>query len=218
MHRRKDRRELRRREKLDRQLPSSRARHRGHRHVGDVAGPDLARRLCRSDQTRDHSRRGAFHDDASWELARPKLALLVERSLAIKAAIVAADERERNDIRALLNFGHTIGHAIEFAAGYGELLHGEALSLGIVAAAHVSMRRAGLASGAADQIRAALQAHHLPTALMSDFPRMKIFDALPLDKKFVNGRIRFVVAHGIGQASVAEGITMEDLRAAVDAL
>jgi 3-dehydroquinate synthetase len=63
-------------------------------------------------------------DDPSWKLARPKLALLVERSLAIKAAIVAADERERNDIRALLNFGHTIGHAIESAAGYGELLHG----------------------------------------------------------------------------------------------
>jgi 3-dehydroquinate synthase len=158
------------------------------------------------------------NDDASWELARPKLALLVERSLAIKAAIVAADEREQNDIRALLNFGHTLGHAIEFAAGSGELLHGEALSLGMVAAAHVSMRRAGLASRDADQISAALQAHHLPIALTSDFPRMEIFDALPLDKKFVNGRIRFVVAHGIGQASVAEGITMEDLRAAVDAL
>jgi 3-dehydroquinate synthase len=157
------------------------------------------------------------NDDASWELARPKLALLVERSLAIKAAIVAADERERNDIRALLNFGHTIGHAIEFAAGY-ELLHGEALSLGMVAAAHVSMRRADLASREADQIRAALRAHHLPTALMSDFPRAKIFDALPLDKKFVNGRIRFVVAHAVGHASVADGITMEDLRAAVDAL
>jgi 3-dehydroquinate synthase len=158
------------------------------------------------------------NDAASWELARPKLALLVARSLAIKAAIVAADERERNDIRALLNFGHTIGHAIESAAGYGELLHGEALSLGMVAAAHVSTRRAGLASREADQIRAALQAHHLPTALISGFPRVKIFDALPLDKKFVNGRIRFVVTHGIGQASVAEGITMEDLHAAVDAL
>ncbi len=155
---------------------------------------------------------------ADRELARPKLAFLVERSLAIKAAIVAADERERNDIRALLNFGHTIGHAIEAAAGYGELLHGEALSLGMIAAAHVSVRRAGLSSGEAGQISAALQAHHLPTALSSDFPRAKIFDALPLDKKFVNGRIRFVVAHGIGHASVAEDVTFEDLRMAVDAL
>lgn len=158
------------------------------------------------------------NNEEGWELARPKLSVLVERSLAIKAAIVAADERERNDIRVLLNFGHTIGHAIESAAGYGELLHGEALSLGMMAAAHVSVRRAGLSSGEVDQISAALRAHHLPTALMPDFPRAKIFDALPLDKKFVNGRIRFVVAHGIGQASVAENVTMEDLRAAVDAL
>ena len=155
---------------------------------------------------------------ANWELARPKLALLVERSLAIKAAIVAADERDRNDIRALLNFGHTIGHAIESAAGYGELLHGEALSLGMVAAAHVSVRRAGLSTREASQISAALQAHRLPTALPSDFPRAKIFAALPLDKKFANGRIRFVVAHAIGHASVAENVTIEDLRAAVDAL
>ena len=158
------------------------------------------------------------NNEASWELARPKLAFLIERSLAIKAAIVAADERDRNDIRALLNFGHSIGHAIESAAGYGGLLHGEALSLGMMAAAHVSIRRAGLSLREAEQISAALQAHHLPTALASDFPRAKIFDALPLDKKFVNGRIRFVVAHGIGQASIVEDITMEDLRAAVDAL
>ncbi len=155
---------------------------------------------------------------ADWERARPNLALLVEQSLAIKATIVAADERDRNDIRALLNFGHTIGHAIETAAGYGELLHGEALSLGMMAAAHVSVRRAGLSSGEAEEISAALQAHHLPTALASDFPRAKIFEAVPLDKKFVNGRIRFVVAHGIGQASVVEDVTLQDLHAAVDAL
>jgi 3-dehydroquinate synthase len=158
------------------------------------------------------------NDAARWQLARPKLALLVARSLAIKAAIVAADERERNDIRALLNFGHTIGHAIESAAGYGELLHGEALSLGMVAAAHVSMRRAGLASRDADQIRATLQAHHLPTALPPDFPGAKIFEALPRDKKFVNGRIRFVVAHAIGHASIISEVTLGDLERAIAAL
>ena len=157
-------------------------------------------------------------DNPNWKLARPKLALLVERSLAIKAAIVAADERERNDIRALLNFGHTIGHAIESAAGYGELLHGEALSLGMIAAAHVSVRRAGLSPRELDEISAALQAHHLPTALPPDFPRAKIFEALPRDKKFVNGRIRFVVAHAIGHASITNEVTMGDLEGAVAAL
>jgi 3-dehydroquinate synthase len=158
------------------------------------------------------------NDDPSGRLARPELALLVERSLAIKAAIVAADERERNDIRVLLNFGHTIGHAIESAAGYGELLHGEALSLGMIAAAHVSMRRAGLSRREVDEISAALQAQHLPTALPPDFPRAKIFDALPRDKKFVNGRIRFVVAHAIGHASITSEVTMGDLEEAVAAL
>ena len=142
----------------------------------------------------------------------------IERNIAIKAAIVAADEREHNDVRSLLNFGHTIGHAIEFAAGYGKMLHGEAISLGIVAAAQVSVRRAGLSLGEAARIRAALQAHQLPVALPPDFPREKIFAALPHDKKFENGRVRFVVAHEIGRASVAENVTMEDLHAAVEAL
>jgi len=155
---------------------------------------------------------------AGWKLARPELTLLVEQSLAIKAAIVAADELERNDIRALLNFGHTIGHAIESAAGYGELLHGEALSLGMIAAAHVSVRRAGLSSRELDEISAALQAHHLPTALPPDFPRAKIFDALRRDKKFINGRIRFVVVHAIGHASITSEVTMGDLEKAVAAL
>ncbi len=142
----------------------------------------------------------------------------IERNIVLKAAIVAADEREQNELRSLLNFGHTIGHAIERAAGYGHMLHGEAISLGLVAAAHVSVRRAGLSLGQANQIRAALQAHQLPVALPADFPRAEIFVALPRDKKFENGRIRFVVAHAIGRASVSEEVTMEDLRAAVEAL
>ncbi|HEY3661692.1 MAG TPA: 3-dehydroquinate synthase, partial [Chthoniobacterales bacterium] len=163
---------------------------------------------------------GVIHDAELFALAAqtgepPDLALLVERNLAIKGAIVAADEREQNDVRALLNFGHTIGHAIEHAAGPGVMLHGEALSLGLIAAAGVSVRRAGFSLGEAERIRAALAAHHLPTALPPDFPREKIFAALARDKKFENGRIRFVVAHEIGRASVSRDVTLEDLQAAV---
>jgi 3-dehydroquinate synthetase len=143
---------------------------------------------------------------------------LVAHNVRIKAAIVVADEREQNDTRSLLNFGHTIGHAIEYAAGYGNMLHGEALSLGIVAATHVSVGRAGLSLGEAGKISAALQAHQLPTLLPPNFPRERIFTALPRDKKFENGRIRFVVAHEIGRASVSTEVTMDDLRAAVDLL
>jgi len=139
----------------------------------------------------------------------------VARNIALKAAIVAADEREHNDVRSLLNFGHTIGHAIEYAAGYGNMLHGEAISLGLIAAAQVSVRRAGLSLGEAARIRAALEARHLPVALPADFPREKIFAALPRDKKFESGRVRFVVAHAIGRASIADNVTMEDLQEAV---
>ena len=117
-----------------------------------------------------------------------------------------------------MNFGHTIGHAIEYAAGYGNMLHGEAISLGIIAATQVSVRRAGLSLGEAARIRAALQAHHLPVTLPPDFPRERILAALPRDKKFENGRVRFVVAHEIGRASIAENVTMEDLHAAVAGL
>ena len=142
---------------------------------------------------------------------------MIERNLRIKAEIVAADEREQTDTRSLLNFGHTIGHAIEYASGY-TMLHGEAISLGIVAAAEVSRRRAGLSLGEAERIAAALQAHNLPVQLRTDFPREKIFEVLPHDKKFAGGRIRFVVAQEIGRASVSSEVTMEDLHAAVTAL
>ena len=141
----------------------------------------------------------------------------IARNLRVKAAIVGADERERTDIRSLLNFGHTVGHGIEYASGY-RMLHGEAISLGMVAAAHISVRRAGLSPGEAERIAAALRAADLPTTLPVDFPREKIFDALRRDKKFEQGQIRFVVAQAIGRASISREVTMDDVRAAIAAL
>lgn len=149
------------------------------------------------------------------DVTRENAADFVERNIALKSAIVTADERERSGLRALLNFGHTLGHAIEHAAGYGRLLHGEAISLGMVAAARISRRRAGLSLGDYEQIVAALAARQLPVALPPAFPRARIFESLPRDKKFEQGRIRFVVAHAIGHASVSEEVTLEDLQTAV---
>ena len=83
---------------------------------------------------------------------------LVRRNVEIKAEFVAADERDRTGERALLNFGHTVGHAIERAGDYRELLHGEAVSLGIVAACDISMRKAGLPEDAASEDRRAARA------------------------------------------------------------
>ncbi|MBA3272506.1 MAG: 3-dehydroquinate synthase, partial [Chthoniobacterales bacterium] len=130
----------------------------------------------------------------------PRLAELVQRNVAIKAAVVALDERDASGARAILNFGHTVGHAVERAAGYGALLHGEAVSLGIVAACEVSVQRAGLAEAERQQVLSALKRFDMPTSLPADFPRAGIMPALRSDKKFERGEVRFVVSPRLGSA------------------
>jgi 3-dehydroquinate synthase len=143
---------------------------------------------------------------------------LIRRNIEIKARIVEKDEHERKGKRALLNFGHTVGHAIERAANYRDVVHGEAVSLGMVAAGEVSMKKAGLPKTDRDRIVDLLRKFGLPTQLPDNFPRAKIFDALKFDKKFSRGEIRFVVTPKIGSAKLASDVTMDDLRAAVETL
>ena len=111
-----------------------------------------------------------------------------------------------------------MGHAIERAGDYRKFLHGEAISLGIVAACDVSMKRAGLPRDQRDTIVDLLQKFKLPTRLPPKFPREKIFEALPFDKKFESGEVRFVVTPRIGSAHLSSDVTMEDVREAVDEL
>jgi 3-dehydroquinate synthase len=148
----------------------------------------------------------------------PALQALITRNIAIKSKIVAKDERDQTGQRALLNFGHTVGHAIERAGDYREFLHGEALSLGIVAACAISIRRAGLAPDQRDAIVDLLRQFELPTTLPKNFPREKVFDALKLDKKFEAGKIRFVVTPRIGAAHLTNEITLDDIREAIQDL
>lgn len=149
---------------------------------------------------------------------RSELAPLVRRNVEIKAAIVSADEHETTGERALLNFGHTIGHAIERAGEYRDFLHGEAVSLGMVAACEVSVRKAGLSESERRKIIRTLESFELPTVLRSDFPREKILEAVRFDKKFQRGAIRFVVVPAIGSARLATDVTMEDIEGAVGEL
>jgi 3-dehydroquinate synthase len=149
---------------------------------------------------------------------RGELAALVRRNIEIKAKIVAADERETKGERALLNFGHTVGHAIERAGEYRDFLHGEAVSLGIVAACEVSVRKAGLSETGRERILGTLRAFDLPTRLPADFPREQILEAIRFDKKFERQEVRFVVTPAIGSARLAADVTMEDLQAAIRAL
>src|SRR5207244_2726886 len=101
---------------------------------------------------------------------------------------------------------------------YTGISHGEAVSLGMVAACGVSMKRTGLSQKERDAMVDLLRKFGLPTKLPPNFPRQKIFDALRFDKKFEHGQIRFVVTPKIGSASLSRDVTMEDIRAAVEKL
>jgi 3-dehydroquinate synthase len=155
----------------------------------------------------------------SWKTGNASaLQRLIKRNIEIKSRIVAKDERDRTGQRALLNFGHTVGHAIERAGNYRKFLHGEAVSLGIVAACAISVKRAGLRPDQRAAIVDLLERFGLLTRLPPKFSRKKIFDAIRFDKKFEGGKVRFVVTPRIGAAYVTDNVTLHDIREAVEAL
>ena len=143
---------------------------------------------------------------------------LIARNIAIKARVVEADEHETRDIRALLNFGHTIGHGIEASVPYGEMLHGEAISLGIRAALFLSERHAGLSPADSEKVIGLLDKYHLPLVLRASITTDTVMEKLARDKKFSAGAIRFVVLDALGSAKVIDTVTAEDLREAIEGL
>ena len=146
------------------------------------------------------------------------LSLLISRNVGIKARIVGEDEFETTGRRALLNFGHTIGHAIESVAGYGKLSHGECVAIGMIAALELSVRLAGLPQDQADRVTEVITACGLPTTIPADLPTEKILAALSRDKKFDQGAIRFVLTKELGSAFVSDQVTLDDVTAAVERL
>lgn len=160
---------------------------------------------------------GIIADPELFELLRAgtpvDLGPIVERNVRIKAAVVAADERETNEAdpsggRMKLNFGHTIGHAIEAAAGYGQLLHGEAVAIGIRAAAHLSHKLAGLPASDVAQIEAVLAANKLPLHFECATVE-KLSHAMSLDKKSKLGSINWVLVPVIGQTVINRNVPAE---------
>ncbi len=127
------------------------------------------------------------------------LAALVERSLRHKAFVVANDERE-GGLRKILNFGHTLGHALEASAGYGSYFHGEAVAIGMVAAARQSARYAGLRTDEASRLEALIKSAGLPTELPDGWRSDEFLQALRLDKKRSGDRIEFVLLDRLGHA------------------
>jgi 3-dehydroquinate synthase len=144
---------------------------------------------------------------------------IVEKCVAIKARIVEDDEFETKGQRALLNFGHTIGHAIEKATGYNTYLHGEAIALGMRAAAWLSVWQAGLPEAEAREIEASLIANHLPVTLKSEVDRAAILSALGNDKKVaVDGLNRWVLLKKLGEASSGHEVSIDNVKKAIDLL
>ena len=146
------------------------------------------------------------------------LASLIARNASIKARIVAEDEFETKGTRALLNFGHTLGHAVEAVAGYGSLSHGECVAIGMSAALDLSVRLAGLPKDQAARVKAVISACGLPSSVPGSLPHSAVLEALGRDKKFDRGAIRFILTRGLGSAFVSSDVTMEDVSGALAAL
>ena len=143
------------------------------------------------------------------------LAHAVRRSCELKAAIVAEDEREAGR-RALLNFGHTFGHAIEAATGYGAWLHGEAVAVGMVIAAELSERCGLLAQGQAERLRRLIVRAGLPVAA-SAIDEGRWEELMALDKKSARGAVRFVLLDGMGHAALKSGVDPKLVRDSIAA-
>jgi len=146
------------------------------------------------------------------------LTALIARNVAIKSFIVTQDEFETTGKRALLNFGHTIGHAVESVAGYGSYSHGEAVAIGMIAALDLSVRLAGLPQDQALRVEAVIQKCGLPTTIPDSLNTELLLETLGRDKKFDRGAIRFVLSSQLGTAFVSDQVTLEDVRGAIERL
>jgi 3-dehydroquinate synthase len=134
-------------------------------------------------------------------LARDSATLetMVERSLRHKAYVVENDARE-SALRQILNFGHTVGHALENAAGYGSYLHGEAIAIGMVAAARLSSKYAGLSADEGSRLERLIEGAGLPTAMPDEWRSENFLKALRMDKKRRGDAIEFVLLDRLGHA------------------
>lgn len=138
------------------------------------------------------------------------------KGCSVKAAVVSEDERE-NDLRAILNLGHTIGHALEAVAGYGELLHGEAISIGMVGAARLAVKL-----GAPEEVytvtKRVLSSVGLPVKLPQHLDTDAIMEAMMHDKKFAEGTMVFIVPVAIGKVEINKSVSAALVREIVEQL
>lgn len=147
-----------------------------------------------------------------------QLPLLIAENIEIKARIVEEDEQETRGVRAFLNLGHTIGHGIEASVPYGELLHGEVVSLGLRAALYLSRKYSNLTALEEKELLNTLKALELPLQLPTNVDIKEALARTARDKKFSQGNIRFVLLEHIGKATLSDQVTSEDLEEALTLL
>jgi 3-dehydroquinate synthase len=130
---------------------------------------------------------------------------IIRRSCEIKADVVSKDERE-SGLRAILNYGHTIGHAIETATGYTRYLHGEAVAIGMHLEAKLSQLLKGIDERQVFRIKALIDSYGLPSEIPKDINRDDIISSMQLDKKAVAGKLKFILPESIGAVKIREDI------------
>lgn len=137
------------------------------------------------------------------------LEYMISRSCENKRYIVERDPHEKGE-RALLNFGHTIGHAVEKLMDF-RLLHGECVSIGMVGAAYISYLRKHITEEELEEIKSALQSFHLPISLDANLDKNKVLEVTKSDKKMDAGKIKFVILESVGHAVIDNSITEDEL-------
>jgi 3-dehydroquinate synthase len=144
---------------------------------------------------------------------------VIATSCRLKAYVVERDEFELTGLRAVLNYGHTFGHAFEALAHYGELLHGEAVAIGMVYASRLAERLGKIDASITERQVKLLDALHLPTKLPAgmNFPAGDVIDRMRLDKKAVSGRMRFILPTRLGYVELFDDVSESDVLATLNA-
>ena len=141
---------------------------------------------------------------------------IIKRSCSIKADVVSKDEQE-SGLRAILNFGHTIGHAIETVTGYKRYLHGEAIAIGMCAAAELAVKSGICNPTATSHIRELIESYNLPSLIPDDLNATEILRAMEIDKKVKAGKIKFILPESIGTVRIENDVDREIISAVLTA-
>lgn len=152
--------------------------------------------------------------DRVLNLDRDALTHIIKRSCEIKAEVVSKDEKEMG-LRAILNYGHTIGHAIETATGYTRYLHGEAVAIGMHLEARLSLMLNFIDENQAARIKTLIDSYGLPSEMPVDININSILSSMQLDKKAVAGELKFILPEKIGVAKIYKGIPTENMEAVI---